>query len=192
MTFYRESQCGHSRSAYFLGKNLAVCFRMMVSSLHFTAFYLVLAAPMIPFNSQLVLGFLYSYCKLVCSKSEIYIYLFIIIIGIYGLGFVVSAVTRREDGPMLCMLLSLIVSALSGCAPRLSTVREWHLEWFWYSWPAVSYAPCIRIIKLELKMNSPIVALDLVLRGILPGKYGPCSLPLQHTSRFYIHWLQDR
>jgi len=69
LTFYRESQCGHSRSAYFLGKNLAVCFRMLVSSLHFTAFYLILAAPMIPFHLQLGLGFLYFYCKLACFKS---------------------------------------------------------------------------------------------------------------------------
>ncbi|KAJ5793071.1 uncharacterized protein N7503_009049 [Penicillium pulvis] len=121
LTFHRESQSGHSHSAYFLGKNIAVCFRMLVSSLHFTAFYLVLAAPMIPFRSQLGLGILYSYC-------------------IYGLGFVVSAVMRREDGPMLCMLLGLIVSALSGCAPRLSTVREWHMEWFWYCWPATWFS----------------------------------------------------
>ncbi|KAJ5768880.1 hypothetical protein N7520_003439 [Penicillium odoratum] len=115
--FYRESQSGHSRSAYFLGKNLAVCFRMVVASLHFTAFYLISAAPIIPFNKQLGLTFLYFYC-------------------IYGLRFVVSAVIRREDGPLLCMLLGLIISALSGCARRLSTVRNWHLAWFWYSWPA--------------------------------------------------------
>jgi hypothetical protein len=58
--------------------------------------------------------------------------------GIYGLGFIVSALVRREDGPLLCMLMSLITSALSGSAPRLSTVRDWHLVWFWYAWPAVS------------------------------------------------------
>lgn len=63
LTFWRESQSGHSRSAYFLGKNLAVCIRMLVSSLHFTAFYLILAAPMIPFHTQLGLSFLYFYCK---------------------------------------------------------------------------------------------------------------------------------
>lgn len=69
LTFHRESQSGHSHSAYFLGKNIAVCFRMLVSSLHFTAFYLLLAAPMIPFRSQLGLGILYSYCKLTCFQS---------------------------------------------------------------------------------------------------------------------------
>lgn len=34
--------------------------------------------------------------------------------------------------------------------------------------------------------------LDLVLRGVLPGKYGPCRLPLQHPGRFHFHWLQVR
>ncbi|KAE8140279.1 hypothetical protein BDV38DRAFT_290517 [Aspergillus pseudotamarii] len=121
VTFYREAQSGHSRSAYFIGKSLAVSFRMLVAALHFTSFYMVLAAPMISFALQLGLALLYFYC-------------------IYGLGFVVSAVTRREDGPLLCMLLSLIISALSGCAPRLSTVRSWHLEWFWYSWPATWFS----------------------------------------------------
>ncbi|KAF9890731.1 hypothetical protein FE257_005597 [Aspergillus nanangensis] len=120
-TFYRECQAGHSRSAYFLGKNLAVSFRIVVASLHFTAFYMVLATPLIPFRLLFGLGCLYFYC-------------------IYGLGFVVSAVTRREDGPLLCMLLSLIISALSGCAPRLSTVRSWHLAWFWYAWPATWFS----------------------------------------------------
>ncbi|KAL4984137.1 putative ABC transporter [Aspergillus falconensis] len=121
LTFHREFQSGHSRSAYFLANNLAVCFRILVASLHFTAFYLLLAAPLIPFRLQLGLVVLYYYC-------------------IYGLGFVVSAITRREDGPLLCMLLSLITSALSGSAPRLSTVRDWHLAWFWYSWPATWFA----------------------------------------------------
>ncbi|KAL2815872.1 hypothetical protein BDW59DRAFT_166606 [Aspergillus cavernicola] len=163
LTFHRESQSGHSRSAYFLGKNLAICFRMLLSSLHFTAFYLVLATPMIPFRVQLGLGILYYYC-------------------IYGLGFIVSAVTRREDGPLLCMLLSLIISALSGCAPRLSTVRDWHLTWFWYSWPAVRDLPRILLLHLQLESTRRRAAthlpiqLDLVLGRILPGEYGPPSL----------------
>jgi ABC-type multidrug transport system ATPase subunit len=61
--FHRESQSGHSRSAYFLGTNLAVCFRILLSSLHFTAFYLLLAAPMISLRLQLALVFLHYYCK---------------------------------------------------------------------------------------------------------------------------------
>ncbi|OOQ84441.1 putative ABC transporter [Penicillium brasilianum] len=120
-TFHRESQSGHSRSAYFLGNNLSVCFRILLSSLHFTAFYLLLAVPMISLRLQLALVFLHYYC-------------------IYGLGFIVSAIVSREDGPLLCMLLSLITSALSGSAPRLSTVRDWHLGWFWYAWPATWFS----------------------------------------------------
>jgi hypothetical protein len=62
-TFHRESQSGHSCSAYFLGKNIAVCFRVLLSSLHFTAFYVLLAAPMISLHLQLALVFLHYYCK---------------------------------------------------------------------------------------------------------------------------------
>ncbi|GLI80379.1 hypothetical protein PoHVEF18_008733 [Penicillium ochrochloron] len=62
-TFHRESQSGHSCSAYFLGKNIAVCFRVLLSSLHFTAFYVLLAAPMISLHLQLAPVFLHYYCK---------------------------------------------------------------------------------------------------------------------------------
>ncbi|KAJ5216671.1 uncharacterized protein N7469_011536 [Penicillium citrinum] len=82
---------------------------------------MLLGDPMISLHLQLTLVFLHYYC-------------------IYGLGFIVSALVRREDGPLLCMLLSLITSALSGSAPRLSTVRDWHLAWFWYAWPATWFS----------------------------------------------------
>lgn len=58
--------------------------------------------------------------------------------GIYGLGCIVAAITRPRDGPLMAMLISLIISAMSGCGPRLVSVKTWHLEWFWYIWPAVS------------------------------------------------------
>ncbi|KAL4944604.1 hypothetical protein BDV06DRAFT_220118 [Aspergillus oleicola] len=127
-TFHREWQSGHSRGAYFLGKNLATCFRMLMASVAFTALYLLLAAPMILFRVQL--GISRSIGSDFTTSAT----------GIYGLGFLVSAVTRREDGPLLCMLLCLIISALSGCAPRLSTVKKWHLAWFWYAWPATWFS----------------------------------------------------
>lgn len=62
-TFYRESQSGHSRSAYFIGKNSAVCFRIILSAMHFTAFYVLLGDPMISLHLQLTLVFLHYYCK---------------------------------------------------------------------------------------------------------------------------------
>lgn len=51
------------------------------------------------------------------------------------------------------MLLGLIISALSGCAPRLSTVRTWHLEWFWYCWPAVRHGFKMESSRTQAKFH---------------------------------------
>jgi hypothetical protein len=61
-----------------------------------------------------------------------------LLLGIYGLGCVVAALTSPQNGPLMAMLTSLIITALVGCAPRLKTVVDWNLEWFWYMWPGVS------------------------------------------------------
>ncbi|RAH71105.1 putative ABC transporter [Aspergillus aculeatinus CBS 121060] len=121
LIFRREQQSGHSRSAYFLGKNLSVLLRMFLSSLHYTTIYMILATPTISFGLQLAIDFLYFYCM-------------------YGLGCIVAAITRREDGPLVCMLSCLVISALGGCAPRLALVKTWHLGWFWYLWPATWFS----------------------------------------------------
>ncbi|PYH46477.1 putative ABC transporter [Aspergillus saccharolyticus JOP 1030-1] len=116
LIFRREQQTGHSRSAYFLGKNLSVLLRMFLASLHYTTFYMILSTPTISFGLQLAISFLYFYCM-------------------YGLGCIVAAITHREDGPLVCMLSCLVISALGGCAPRLALVKTWNLGWFWYMWP---------------------------------------------------------
>ncbi|PYI14690.1 putative ABC transporter [Aspergillus violaceofuscus CBS 115571] len=121
LIFRREQQSGHSRSAYFLGKNLSVLLRMFLSSLHYTTIYIIIATPTISFGFQLAIDFLYFYCM-------------------YGLGCIVAAITRREDGPLVCMLSCLVISALGGCAPRLALVKTWHLGWFWYLWPATWFS----------------------------------------------------
>lgn len=40
-------------------------------------------------------------------------------------------IVRREDAPLLATMISLVVGILSGAAPALSKVEEWHLEWLW-------------------------------------------------------------
>ena len=46
-------------------------------------------------------------------------------------------VTRREDGPLLAVMASLIVGTLSGMAPTLHDVTNWHLAWLWRASPGV-------------------------------------------------------
>ncbi|CAL8578083.1 hypothetical protein XPA_003884 [Xanthoria parietina] len=43
--------------------------------------------------------------------------------------------TKREDGPLLAVMASLIVGILNGMSPNLRQVAEWHLQWFWRALP---------------------------------------------------------
>ncbi|KAI8628431.1 hypothetical protein F5Y19DRAFT_437753 [Xylariaceae sp. FL1651] len=112
LLYRREAEAGHSRVAYFLAKNVAVLPRMIFACLHFSTLILVLAVPIIPWGFAFLANLIYFYC-------------------IYGLASVISMVVRREDAPLFATLISLIVGILSGAAPPLSTVKDWHLEWLW-------------------------------------------------------------
>ncbi|GKT47666.1 putative Xaa-pro aminopeptidase [Colletotrichum spaethianum] len=114
----REAEAGHSRLAYFLAKVLSVLPRMLFGCLHFTTFLLLLTVPIISWGLAFLVNFLYFYC-------------------IYGLASIVSMVVRREDAPLFATMISLIVAILSGAAPPLAKVREWHMEWLWRASPGV-------------------------------------------------------
>ncbi|KAL5346385.1 hypothetical protein ACLOAV_008655 [Pseudogymnoascus australis] len=116
LLFRRESHSGHSESAYFAGKVLTSLLRTFLSALHFTTCYMILATPVISFGNFLRLNFLYYYC-------------------IYGLGSIVAALTKRENGPLACLLLAIVIGIFGGYAPRLAKVKEWRLAWFWYVCP---------------------------------------------------------
>lgn len=116
--YYRETASGHSRSAYYIGKLLSTLLRIALSSLHFTVFLGILATPMISFTDMYLACLAYFF-------------------DIYGLASVVSMVVKREDGPLIAVLLSLIIGVLGGVAPPLSTVKTWHMEWFWRMSPGV-------------------------------------------------------
>lgn len=46
-------------------------------------------------------------------------------------------ITPREDGPLLATTVSLIIGVFGGYGPSLSTIKSWHLEWFWRVCPGV-------------------------------------------------------
>ncbi|KAI0204507.1 hypothetical protein F4808DRAFT_345238 [Astrocystis sublimbata] len=112
LLYRREAEAGHSRVAYFLAKNVSVLPRMVFACLHFSTLILVLTSPIIPWGIAFATNFLYFYC-------------------IYGLASVMSMIVRREDAPLFATMISLVVGILSGAAPPLSKVREWHLEILW-------------------------------------------------------------
>ncbi|KAI0467486.1 hypothetical protein F4859DRAFT_493510 [Xylaria cf. heliscus] len=117
LLYRREAEAGHSRIAYFFAKNLSVLPRMVLACLHFSSLILVLSTPIIPWGIAFATNLIYFYC-------------------IYGLASVMSMIVRREDAPLFATMISLVVGILSGAAPPLSKVKQWHLEWLWRLSPA--------------------------------------------------------
>lgn len=42
---------------------------------------------------------------------------------------------RREDGPLLAVMASLVVGVLNGMSPNLTVVQGWRLGWLWRALP---------------------------------------------------------
>ncbi|THY60006.1 hypothetical protein D6C97_03915 [Aureobasidium pullulans] len=116
--FHRESSSGHSKSAYYLGKVMSTFPRITIAALHYTVMIGVLATPLMSFQDMYAANLVYFY-------------------AIYGLASIVSMLVKREDGPLLAVLLSLILGVLGGVAPPLSQVKKWHMKWFWRLSPGV-------------------------------------------------------
>ncbi|KAL8764921.1 MAG: hypothetical protein Q9209_007814 [Squamulea sp. 1 TL-2023] len=116
LVYWREASSGHNRFAYYLGKVLSTFPRMIVACLHFTATFMLLSTPRIDWGSAFLANLLYFYT-------------------IYGLASILSMLTRREDGPLLAVMASLIVGVLNGMSPNLSVVEDWHMSWFWRALP---------------------------------------------------------
>ncbi|KAH8679570.1 ABC transporter-like protein [Tricladium varicosporioides] len=116
LVYWREAAAGHNRFAYYIGKVISTIPRMVLANFHFTTLFMLLTTPRITYINAFAANLLYFYC-------------------IYGLASIVSMVTRREDGPLLAVMLSLIVGVLNGMSPQLSKVRTWHMAWLWRSSP---------------------------------------------------------
>ena len=112
LVYWREAAAGHNRLAYYMGKVLSTFPRIVLANLHFSTTFLLLSTPRISWGASFTANLLYFYC-------------------IYGLASCISMLTRREDGPLLAVMLSLIVGVLSGMSPTLATVTSWHMDWLW-------------------------------------------------------------
>lgn len=118
LIYRREASSGHGRFAYYIAKVASTFPRMVLGCVHFTVFFLMLATPRIGWFAAFWANLFYFYC-------------------IYGLASVVSMVVRQTDGPLFAVMASLIVGVLSGAAPPLAKVQEWHVGWLWRSSPGV-------------------------------------------------------
>ncbi|KAI9658131.1 MAG: hypothetical protein M1831_003976 [Alyxoria varia] len=118
LVYWREASSGHNRLAYYLGKLIASLPRVVLGCFHFTTFFMLLATPIISWPRSFAANLLYY-------------------LAVYGLASCVSMVTRREDGPLLATMASLIVGVLSGFAPTLAVTETWHMSWLWRASPGV-------------------------------------------------------
>jgi len=153
LMYYRETASGHSRSAYYVGKLISTILRIALSSLHFTVFLGVLATPLISFHMMYAANLMYFWC-------------------IYGLASVVSMVVKREDGPLIAVLASLIIGVLGGVAPPLSKVKDWGLEGFWRLSPGVWFTEAY--FTENLRPLGYLYQLEFASRtvGFTLGQYG--------------------
>ncbi|CAD6506021.1 BgTH12-06953 [Blumeria graminis f. sp. triticale] len=151
--YWREASAGHSRSAYYVGKVISTLPRISISAIHYTAFFYILATPLMNFWRAYVVNLMYFYC-------------------IYGLASITSMLVRREDGPLMAMIVSLIISVFSGYGPPLSSVEMWHMSWFWRSCPGVWYTEALYDQNLRpLEYLYDIRAAELSTRFVR-GRFG--------------------
>ena len=118
LIFNREASSGHSMSAYYVGKMVSVLPRLFIANLHFSVFMGILATPIMSWPDMFIANLLYFFC-------------------VYGLASCVGMLVKREDGPLLAVMCSLIIGILGGVAPPLSKVKQWHVEVLWRMSPGV-------------------------------------------------------
>ncbi|KAJ3394171.1 hypothetical protein HDU84_009491 [Entophlyctis sp. JEL0112] len=101
VVFIREFEAGHNPTAYFLGKNISVIYRVALSAAHFVGVYFYFAeAPIKP--------------------TMIYLLIFLNFFGVYGMGMILSMLLRRENATLVAVVFVLIFEALCGFGPSLT------------------------------------------------------------------------
>jgi hypothetical protein len=100
VVYWREAGAGHSPTAYFLGVATASFYRIALSALHFSMVYHLLSAPLIGFGELVLLTILVFYT-------------------VYGLSAIVSMVLKRENAPLLAVVISLFAAVFGGYVESL-------------------------------------------------------------------------
>ncbi|KAI8821183.1 hypothetical protein BJ741DRAFT_637718 [Chytriomyces cf. hyalinus JEL632] len=108
--YYREAAAGHSKLAYFVGKNLSVVYRIALAAAHFVAVFYVMARPPIYIGYQ-------------------YAAMFLNFFGIYGMAQIISMFIRRENAPLMAVTVGMIFGVLNGFAPTLKEAAEKGILW---------------------------------------------------------------
>ncbi|KAJ3101513.1 hypothetical protein HDU96_009963 [Phlyctochytrium bullatum] len=108
--YWREAAAGHSRLAYFIGKTVGTIYKILLSSLHFTCAYLLLAKP-------------------VLTTGQMYSLVLVQFWGVYGMACVFSMLVRRENASVIAVLGGLFAAVLCGYGPSVAQAKNWNLVW---------------------------------------------------------------
>ncbi|KAJ3111510.1 hypothetical protein HDU96_005641 [Phlyctochytrium bullatum] len=103
--YWRETASGHNSLAYYIGKNVSVLYRLTLSALHFTAIYLYFGRPSVPVSFQfglIVLNFFF----------------------IYAIATIVSIIVRRENAPLVTVVVGLFAAVFCGFGLNLWDARD--------------------------------------------------------------------
>ncbi|KAI9337954.1 hypothetical protein BDR26DRAFT_1008338 [Obelidium mucronatum] len=160
--FWREAASGHSKLAYFIGKNLATIYRLVLTSLHFTGLYMMLAKPVIDPYTQYALVLFQFF-------------------GVYGIACIVSMIVQRDNAALLAAVISFFASILCGYGPSLNQAKTsgylFLFELSFNKWAAEAhYAVSINVYdkKIDIDLMASIfgytltqVPLDLAMCAVL-------------------------
>ncbi|KAJ3337512.1 hypothetical protein HDU93_001005 [Gonapodya sp. JEL0774] len=108
LIFYREAASGHSRSAYYTGKTLSSIYRIVLTSLHFSAVYYLISTP-------------------VTSFAIFYWIVLMTFWGVYGLGATISMLVKKGNAPLLAAVAALFHGTLCGFGPTVQTDLSFNL-----------------------------------------------------------------
>ncbi|KAJ3020129.1 UNVERIFIED_CONTAM: hypothetical protein HDU68_010330 [Siphonaria sp. JEL0065] len=160
--FWREAAAGHNKLAYFIGKNLATVYRLVLTSLHFTGLYMILAKPVLdPYTQYMLVLFQFW--------------------GVYGISCIISMIVKRDNASLLAAVISLFAAIFCGYGPNLAQAKKsgylFLFELSFNKWAAeASYAVSINVYakKLDIDLMASIfgytltqVPLDLMMCVLL-------------------------
>ena len=101
LVYSREFKSGHSPFAYFMGKNIIAVYRIALLSLHYASLVQIMTRPTATFQFTYIIVFGWYF-------------------GVWGIGQVVSLLSKPANAPLTSLLAALGFSVFTGIGPRLS------------------------------------------------------------------------
>lgn len=110
--YLKNASNGHSSLAYFVAKQVASLYRIFLAAFHYSAAYVLVAKPILPFYTLLPVITLLYY-------------------GVFGVCTLVSVVSKRENAMLFAVILSFLSGSLSGYGPTFAQAGSYGASTFY-------------------------------------------------------------